>query len=336
MKRVGNLWPQICDYENLYQAYIATVKGRRYKPPLLKYTDNLDFNLSKLHDELVSLKWQPKIAFTKVVYFPKKRVITAPIPYDRVAFHAIIDVIRPYFEKRFITDSFACIAGRGTFQAVCRVQRMIHGVQTSCGKGYVLKADIHAYFANIDHSICKQLIRKVIKDPSVLLILDRIIDSSPGDVGLPLGALSSQLMANVYLNELDHFVKEKLCVRNYARFMDDFVIVEESKEKLKEYLDKIRVFLIDVLKLELNPKTDIFQIKQGVDFCGYRIFPTYLLPRKRNVKNARRRLKKLHKDVLDGVISLEKYKRSLNSYLGYSKHCKSRKTVDSLLEELTF
>ncbi|MBP5161927.1 MAG: group II intron reverse transcriptase domain-containing protein [Spirochaetales bacterium] len=233
-KRVGNLWPQICDYGNLYQAYLATVKGRRYKLPLLKYTANLDYNLNRLHNELVSLKWQPRIAFTKIVYFPKKRVITAPIPYDRVAFHAIVDVIRPYFEKRFISDSYACIAGRGTFHAVCRVQRMIYGVHKhSSGGGYVLKADIHAYFANIDHSICKNLIRKVIKDPSVLLILDRIIDSSPGDVGLPLGALSSQLMANVYLNELDHFIKETLQVRNYVRFMDDFVIVEESKAVLR-------------------------------------------------------------------------------------------------------
>lgn len=332
-KKTGNLWKEICDWDNLYHAYKATIKGRRYKPALIRYSASLDQNLVKLHDALVSLTWQPHITFTKRIQYPKPRIITAPVPYDRVAFHAIIDVIRPYFERKYIEHSYACIAGKGTLHAVQAVQKMVYRVNRQCGGGYVLKCDIHSYFASIDHNILKNLIRKTIKDPNVLLMLDRIIDSAEGNVGLPLGALSSQLFANVYLDYLDHKIKEEYGVRNYARYMDDFVIVHEDKKYLAWLLKEINRIVEEDLHLQLNPKTAIFPIKHGVDFCGYRIWPTYPKARKRNIKNARRRLKYLAAKVNAGEESLDKFKRTLASFQGLMSHCKSYKTMEKILDE---
>lgn len=332
-KKTGDLWAAVCDYDNLYRAYQETVRGRRYKKALLRYTANLDENLITLHDALESKTWVPRITFTKHISYPKPREISAPIPYDRVAFHAIIDVIRPFFEAKFIYHSYACRAGKGTLAAVKAVQRMVHGTTLQCGGGYVLKCDIHSYFASIDHAILKNLVRRTMKDPDVLLMLDRIVDSSPGNVGLPLGSLSSQLFANVYLDYLDHKIKEELRVKHYVRYMDDFVIIHPDKKYLARLLDEIKGIVENDLHLELNPKTSIFPIKHGVDFCGYRIYPTYLKPRKRNVKTARRRLKKLAKDVNEGKVELEKFKRSMASYVGYVKHCKGRYSMERILDE---
>lgn len=332
-KRKGDLWAAVCDYDNLYRAYLETVRGRRYKKALLRYTANLDENLITLHAALANKTWVPRITFTKRISYPKPREISAPVPYDRVAFHAIIDVIRPYFEAKFIYHSYACRAGKGTLAAVKAVQRMVHGTVLQYGDGYVLKCDIHSYFASIDHTVLKRLVRRTIKDTDTLMMLDRIIDSSPGNVGLPLGSLSSQLFANVYLDHLDHKVKEELRVKCYARYMDDFVIVHPDKKYLAWLLEEIRKIVKFDLHLELNPKTSIFPIKHGVDFCGYRIYPTYLKPRKRNVKAARRRLKKLAKDVNEGKEDLEKFKRSMASYIGYVKHCKGRYSMEKILDD---
>lgn len=332
-KRTGNLWDRICDLDNLYDAYKVTIKGRRYKPALLRYSAGLDRNLNNLHDSFVNMTWYPKIAFSKKIYYPKPRNITAPVPNDRVAFHAIVDVIRPYFESKFIYHSYACRVGKGTYAAVLATQKMLYKTVRQYESGYVLKCDIHSYFASIDHDILKVLIRKTIKDPKVLIILDRIIDSAEGNVGLPLGALSSQLFANVYLDYLDHKIKEEYGVKNYVRYMDDFVIIHHDKRYLAELLNKITRVVEDDLHLQLNPKTAIFPIKHGVDFCGYRVYPTYLKPRKRNIKAARRRLKVLAKKVNNGTESIEKFKRSMASYLGYVQHCKGYNSMEKILDD---
>lgn len=332
-KRTGYLWDEICSIDNLFSAYKATIKGRRFKPALLRYSRNLDENLLSLRSSLLSLTWTPHITFTKEIFYPKYRVITAPIPYDRVAFHAIVDVIRPYFERKFIYHSYACRVGKGTYAAVKSVQKMAHSIVLQHEDCYILKCDIHSYFASMDHAIIKALVRRTIKDPNVLIMLDRIVDSAPGDKGLPLGSLSSQLFANIYLDYLDHKIKDELKVRYYVRYMDDFVVLHWDKRYLRNLLSVIKRIVENELKLELNPKTDIFPIKHGVDFCGYRIFPTYLLPRKRNIQAARRRLKKLAKDVNEGLVEPEKFTRSMASYVGYVKHCKGYLSMGKILEE---
>ncbi len=396
-KRIGNLWEPICEFENLYNGYLNTRKRRRYHKSILRYTANLEENLYDLHDQFVNLTWHPSMSVVKTVFWPKCRIITAPVVADRVAFHSIVDVIEPYFEKKFLFHSYACRCKKGTHKAVKAVQHHVYGLQRWEGGGYVLKADIQNYFGTIDHQRLKKIIRKTLKDKRLLSVLDSVIDEvviSPEilkrilskalkdreavrcfdviidagnlnermlqrmirkyitrkpmlnfldriifaachpEVGLPLGALTSQLFANVYLDQLDHYVKEVLQVKHYFRYMDDFIILSTSKDYLRDVLGKIDVYLQEALALKLNPKTSIFPLQKFIDFCGYRIRADRLTPRKRNVVTARHRLKKLNKEVLDGSIPFSKFQASLMSFLGYVKHCKASTTVQHMLEEL--
>lgn len=192
------------------------------------------------------------------------------------------------------------------------------------GRGYVLKCDIHHYFASIDHKTLKSLIRKKIGDQSLLRLLDSLIDTHQEDVakGIPIGNLTSQLFANIYLSLLDHFIKEQLKQKYYIRYMDDFVILGEEKARLREFLDAIREYLEDALKLQLNPKrVSVSLIEKGIDFLGYMILSGgYKRIRRRNVVNFRRRLKRLSIGYSEGTVLYKHTRSSIASWLGLAKH----------------
>jgi hypothetical protein len=249
-------------------------------------------------------------------------------------------VIEPVFEKRFITGSFACRVGLGTHAAMQYTLHCVQQAQRQWGKYYVLKGDIHKFFPSVHQGILKQIIGRAIRDKKVLHLIDIIIRSyeSPDQDGrgIPIGALTSQLFANIYLNQLDHFIKESCCVTYYARYMDDFVILHRDKKVLQTVLCKIEDYLHEALKLNPNPKTGIFPGKQGIDFCGYRIWPTCVKPRKSTVKRAKKRLKKMAQAYKTNPGILEHAKASLNSFLGYIKHCSGHKTTKSLLQTALF
>ena len=182
---------------------------------------------------------------------------------------------------------------------------------------YALKADIHQYFKSIDHERLKRIIRRGIKDPETLGLLDLIIDSGgEGGKGIPVGNLTSQLFANIYLDTLDKFIKETLCVKHYMRYMDDFVILSPDKAYLRELLQDIEAFLCSELALQLNPKTAIFNSKNGIDFCGYRHWPDHKKVRKSSVKRMRKRIKRYRK----GWLSKEQLDKSYQSWLGHVQH----------------
>lgn len=334
-KTISNLWEEITSFENLYKAYKEAAKNKRFYQEVMIFSRDLEENLITIQNELIWDMWQPHEGRAMIIYEPKRRYIYAPQFRDRVVYHALVDVIREYFEKKFIYHSYACRKGKGNHNAVQYVQSKMHGVETEHPGSYALKCDIRSYFASIDHEILKGLFRKTIKDSKVLNLMDIIIDKNEFDyVGLPLGALTSQLFANVYLNELDHYIKEELCVRYYARYMDDFIVIHHDKALLSSLKDDIEQFVTDRLRLQMNPKTAIFPLNKGIDFCGYRIFTDHILPRKRNMKRARRRLKKLCRMYSDGQVSLEDFKSCLMSFLGYVKHCGSKNTVEKILDEL--
>ena len=203
---------------------------------------------------------------------------------------------------------------------------------------YVLKGDVHKCFHSIDHEVLKAVIRRSLGDRKVLNVLDTIIDShdsGQAGKGIPIGALTSQLFANVYLDPLDHYLKEVCGVPYYARYMDDFVILHQDKARLKELLSAVQAFLGE-LELTLNPKSGIFTDKNGIDFCGYRIWPTHIKPRKSTVKRAKRRLKKMARVYETNPGILEHAKMSLNSFLGYIRHCNGWRSTKSLLEKIIF
>ena len=269
-------------------------------------------------------------------YEPKERQIMALPFYDRVVQHAINNVLEPIFDKRFISQSYACRKGKGMHAASDTLKEWLyewnkyHPDQPL----YAIKADIHHYFQSIDHAVLKTEIRKVIKDAGVLALLDRIIDHNgnmPDGVGIPVGNLTSQLFANIYLDALDQFIKHELGVEAYIRYMDDFVILSPDKEQLRNWLARIEQFLREELKLEFNPKTTILAAKNGIDFVGYKHRATHRKVRKDSIKRIKRTIKKCE----SGKITKEQLQKSIQSWTGHAGHADSynlRKKIETLAE----
>ena len=307
---------------------------KREKPEVLAYDSNREENLINAHNELTWKTWSPKPFREFLVYEPKQRLIHAPQFSDRVIHHALVQVIEPLFERKMICHSYACRKNRGTHRAVLLTQDYAKKMAAK-GKFWFLKCDVYHYFASVDHEALKKIIRRTIRDKDTLWLIDKIIDDSgfPG-VGLPIGTLTSQLFANIYLEAFDHFMKEELGVKHYLRYMDDFIVFGNNKSELQFILNAARCWLKENYKLKLNHKTRIISDCEGCDFCGYRIWATHLLPRKRNVKRMRRRMKKLCKMYRCGAIPAENVRAAWASFLGYMKHCNGYTTKLAIWQEL--
>lgn len=331
VKRTNNIYESIYSFENIYLAYIEARKNKRYREDVLTFTDNLEANLITIQNELIWKMYSPGRYREFIVYEPKKRIIQAPSFKDRVVHHALCNVIEPIFDARFIYDSYACRKGKGTHAGVERtaffLRKMEHGA-------YCLKADISSYFPSIDHTVLKTLLRKKVSCEDTLWFIDTIIDgTSCGSArGIPIGALTSQLFANIYLNELDTFVKHDLRAKHYVRYVDDFIILSDSKEELWEHLGEIEIFLQDKLKLSLNHKTGIFPATLGIDFLGYRIWKDKLLLRKANIHRSKRRLRKLRILHEKGEVKFEKLRSSVASWQGQCKFSKSYSAMQRVID----
>ena len=244
--------------------------------------------------------------------------------YDRVVQHAINNVLEPIFNKRFIFHSYACRKKKGMHKASETLQGWLYGWKKYHGDEplYAIKADIHHYFQSIDHGILKAEIRHVIKDKEALTLIDRIIDHNgnmPDGVGIPVGNLTSQLFANIYLDKLDRFIKHTLGVKHYVRYMDDFILLSPDKGQLREWLEAIEIFLRDELRLKLNPKTTILAAKNGIDFVGYKHRGTHKKVRRDSIKRMKRKIKWYVK----GKITKEKLQKSVRSWTGHASHADS-------------
>lgn len=289
-----------------------------------------------MREDIINLAYAPSKYHYFKVYEPKERQIMALPFYDRVVQHAINNVLEPIFDKRFISQSYACRKGKGMHAASDTLKEWLyewnkyHPDQPL----YAIKADIHHYFQSIDHAVLKTEIRKVIKDAGVLALLDRIIDHNgnmPDGVGIPVGNLTSQLFANIYLDALDQFIKHELGVEAYIRYMDDFVILSPDKEQLRNWLARIEQFLREELKLEFNPKTTMLAAKNGIDFVGYKHRATHRKVRKDSIKRIKRTIKKCE----SGKITKEQLQKSIQSWTGHAGHADSynlRKKIETLAE----
>ena len=335
--RYDNLFEKVVDFDNIYDGYLEARKGRRYKNEIMYIGARVESIISQMIFELNVGTWRPQQYYefecrTEV----KRRIINAPTFRDRIFHHALVRVVKPLFEKKFIFDSYACRDGKGTHAAVQRLQNFMRRASYTGERVYILQCDISKYYPSIDHDVLKQIIRRTIKDRRLLEVWDRLIDGFNGDteIGLPIGALTSQLSANIYLNELDHFVKEYIQAKYYLRYMDDFIVVSTDKEYLKKVLADVQWFVECTLKLKLNPKTRIFPASHGVDFAGYRTFTTHILPRKRNIKAAKLRFKDLSHEFKYGRVDFEGVRARVASFLGYVKHCQAHKTTESTLRWL--
>jgi retron-type reverse transcriptase len=335
------IFTEIYSFENILTAAYQCRKGKTKNASTLQFFNNLEENIIQLQNELIwnMYKMSPYRHF--YVFEPKRRLISAPHFRDRVIHRAIHNIIEPMIDRQFIFDSYACRKNKGTHAGADKAQKIIKKVEKSNGKAYALKADISKYFSSIEHEKLKELITLKVKCPKTLKLLFYIIENSPCDkdgVGIPLGNLTSQLFANIYLNELDRFVKHKLKAKNYIRYMDDFVIVHNSKSQLHEWRKQIEKFINQKLKLKTNNKTQIFPIAKSngraLDFLGYRIYSSHKLLRKSSVKRIKSKLKKFRKQFKNGDISLKEINQGIQSWLGHASHANTHKLKSKILNTM--
>ena len=252
---------------------------------------------------------------------PKLRHIHKACVKDRVLHHAIFRILYPIFDKTFIFDSYSCRIGKGTHRAVNRFEEFGRKVNRNNSRNcFALKCDIKKFFDSIDHKILGDILGRKIKDENTVWLVEEIIKSF--SKVLPLGNITSQLFANIYLNEFDKFIKYNLKIKYYIRYCDDFVILDKDRTHLGKLIQKIDVFLQGNLKLHLHPsKTIIRKYRQGIDFLGYVRFPNYRILRITTKNRAYRKIKEKFKQMKNGFIGREKFMQSVNSYLGLLSHC---------------
>jgi len=326
-----SIFHDIVSVANLLSAWKEFRKGKRKKKDVAMFEMHLEDNLFQLYEELINdiFELDPYQSFS--VSDPKPRKIHKASVRDRMLNQAIFRILYPIFNKSFIFDSYSSRKGKGTHRGVERLFFASRKVTANWRiPGYALKCDVEKFFDSINHEILFSLLKRKIDDPQALNLLRKIIDSfekSPGH-GLPLGNVTSQLFANVYLHELDRFVKQELKVKYYFRYADDFIILHQDNDILAEFEIKIRDFLWKSLGLKLHEKrTMIRKILQGVDFLGYVILPHALVLR---TKTRKRILKKIMQEKkID-----EKFFRKIDSYLGILKYCKSKSIKKEIFEYL--
>lgn len=338
MRTHDNLYPAIYDFENLYNAYLKARKKHKYYYQVLIFTHNLDTELIQLQNELIWKTYRTGKYRHFYVSDPKTRLVSA-LPFrDRVLQHALCNVIGPLFEKKFIYDSYASREGKGTHAGADRVTEFLKIAERS-GITYCFKADVKEYYLSIIHSALLNIIKRTIICQDTLALIQEIIDSWVGDAndiepkGIPKGNLTSQLFANIYLNQLDHFVKEELKIPMYVRYMDDFIFLSHDKDELWQIKNEVENYLESKLGLQLNNRTAIFPVSQGIDFLGYRIWPDHRLLRKRSTKRIKRTLRYYQKGYAQGTVSLEQIDATIQSWLGHAKHADSWGFREKLFNE---
>jgi RNA-directed DNA polymerase len=318
--------------ENLFLAWQEFRRGKRNKQDVQEFEFALEDNLFKLHHELKNKTYRHSHYTAFNVCDPKLRRIHKACVKDRVLHHAIFRILYPIFDKTFIFDSYSCRVEKGTHRAVLRLEQFCRKVSRNNYRIiYVLKCDIKKFFDSIDQEILLKIIRKKIDDKHALWLIERIIKSFRR--GLPLGNVTSQIFANIYLNELDQFIKHKLKEKYYLRYCDDFIILSEDKTYAEDMIYVISEFLGRDLKLELHPdKIIIRKARRGVDFLGYVVLPYHRILR---TKTKRRILKKIackEKDLENGLISEKSFNQNLQSYLGILKHCRGYKIENQIIK----
>ena len=247
---------------------------------------------------------------------------------DRVLHHAIFRLLEPVFDKTFIFDSYSSRKGKGTHKACQRFKYLASKLSRNNTRSvWVLKCDIKKFFDSVDHETLLRIIGKKVKDEKTFRLLAQIIrsfETHPGK-GIPLGNLTSQLFSNVYLNELDQYIKRGLGVKNYIRYADDFVLLAIDQRTLQKYLYSLAVFLDEELSLSLHDqKVSITKFSQGLDFLGYVIFPHHKVLRTKTKRRMLKRIIRLNLEQQQGLIDPDYFKQSLNSYLGLLTHCCGR------------
>jgi len=359
-KKLKNVYAQICSFENLYEAYLEARKSKRYREEVLLFSANLEENLYDLRNELMNKTYKEGVYHKFYVYMPRKRLIMA-LPFrDRVVQWAFYKVLNPHFIRGYITDSHACITGRGSHSAIDRLQYWLKDIQNphkpSGERWYYQKMDISSFYHRVNHDVVCRVCARKIADKDVLDYIRNNVngdtpfgipagmkaDEVPAeerlyDVGIPIGSLMSQLYANAVLDPVDQYAKRMLGIKYYMRYMDDILILHNNKRELNKWRRLIEAFINEELKLDLSQKkTVMLPITQGIDFVGYKIYNTHIRLRKSTAIRMKHRLRLLQKEYYEDKTDFKKIGHTLASYNGLLTHCDSYSLRKKLLDTLVF
>ena len=358
MEKLQDLKDRICSLENLYAAYFEAIKDKRYREEVLSYTANLDANLFALREEMLNETYAVGSYREFYIRYPKPRLVMALKFRDRVVQWAIYRQLNPYVDKRFIQNSYGCRKGKGTLAAAEYLMYCLQHVsrRPDAQDWYIIKCDISKYFYRVDHETALNIYAEYTDDPWFLRLMSGILnnpdvpfglppgmkaDDCPRDqrlyeVGMPIGNLTSQETANIYLNKLDQYAKHTLRVHYYMRYMDDFIMVVKGRENAQQLLDACGDFARTTLRLDLSPKCRILPATRGCEFVGYMVTPHGLRLRKKTTNHIKRALRHVAEMYALGVIPLDKALEITRCYHGMTKHCNGHNLRRWIEENIVF
>lgn len=319
MKTYTNLWGEFISVKNFVRAYKDARRGKSKQKSVSDFKDGWALRLYALRRCVIEGYFHTSPYRHMIVCEPKKRIVyKLPFSPDRIVQHAIINVLAPILEKKFITDTYSCIPCRGQLSASRRCMDAVRRNK------YCLKCDIRHFYPSIDQNILSSMYHRIVKDERFMSVVDDVIFSFPGGKNAPIGNYLSQWSGNLYLSCLDNFVKRELKVKDYIRYCDDFMLFSNDKKFLHDCRMKIEKFLDEKLCLEYS-KSDVFNVRQGVDFCGYRHFNNFVLLRKSTKLRQEKRIREIRDCVNNGNFDKEKCRASIDSMTGWMKHAKTHR-----------
>ena len=351
VKTYRNLYEKLYDFDTLYRAYLEARRSKRYRDEVLAFTANLEENLIDIQNHLIYQTY--KVGRYKEFYVrdPKKRLIMA-LPFrDRVVQWALYSIVNPIFTRSYIDTSYGCVEGRGSVNAIKKLQYWLRLPEIRKAPCYALKMDITKFFFRIPHDVQLRVLRERIADERVMWLFDLIINSDATpfgfplevadveyaerlfDVGMPVGNLISQMLANIVMNKVDQYIKRDLRMKYYMRYMDDMLILGHDKQRLHEVKELVERYLEDNLGLTLNRKTSVRPVACGIDFVGFRVWNNDIRMRKSSALRMKHRLRSIREKYGRGTIPLEKCLEVIVSYLGIMKHFNSDNLRDKILED---
>jgi retron-type reverse transcriptase len=323
-KRVGNIYNENLTFETLLLSHQKAKRNKRFKSEIILFEMDLEKNIFQLILELKNGEYKFGTYKSFTIHEPKERLIKTLSYKDRVVqMWYVENFIKPIFLNQFIEETYACIPKRGVHKSKEKMQYFMRKKKRANTNYWILKCDIKKFFFNINQEKLYNVIERKIKDKYFLKLTSEIIFNTEDKVEIPIGNYTSQYYANIYLNKLDRFVKDELKCKYYVRYMDDFILLLDNKDDCKAAMNSIEIFIDKYLNLKLNKKTDYFDNKQGVDFCGYRIYNTHVLVRNSNKIRNRRKFKKFHHKLTNDISNITYMRNSFMSVKGYIEHANS-------------
>ena len=334
-KTIRNEFDKKLSYENLLKAHKLSRKGKGYREEVILFNLKQEEYSMWLYEKLNNMTYKHGKYTTFYIYEPKLRKIEKSRYIDRIVHRWVVDnFLIPHFVPTFINTTYACLKDRGMHRSCLDLQKAMLHCRRKWDNYYILKMDVKKYFQNIDKGILYEILKRKIYDKKLLWLIKEIIYSNEGEKGLPIGNYTSQMFANIYLNEMDQYIKHELHCKYVFRYMDDVIILLKTKEEAKDALEKITIFLRDKLELELNSKTQIFKNTQGVNFCGYKINEYRLKIRTKGKKKLKKKVKKLKCAVKNRKMSCKEAKKYLCGHIGYIKIANVKNLTDGLFYKM--